>query len=84
MPEQLHFTVPADYDQKQAKLFLKGYCGLSTRMITSLKRETEGIVSNGKILRTVDTPRRTARHHHAAGGGKPLYRAGGGRTGYCI
>ena len=57
MPEQLHFTVPADYDQKQAKLFLKGYCGLSTRMITSLKRETEGIVSNGKILRTVDTVR---------------------------
>jgi len=57
MPEQLRFTVPADYDQKQAKAFLKGFCGLSTRMITSLKRETEGIVSNGKILRTVDTVR---------------------------
>lgn len=57
MPETLRFTVPAAYDQKQAKLFLKGYCGLSTRMITSLKRETEGIVSNGKILRTVDTVR---------------------------
>ena len=57
MPEKLRFTVPAAYDQKQAKLFLKGYCGLSTRMITSLKRETEGIVSNGKILRTVDTVR---------------------------
>ncbi len=54
MPEQLRFTVPHEYDGKPAKYFLKGFCGLSTRMITSLKREKEGIMLNGKILRTVD------------------------------
>ena len=54
MPEQLRFTVPAEYDGKPAKIFLKGFCGLSTRMITSLKREKEGIMLSGKILRTVD------------------------------
>ena len=54
MAEILHFTVPQEYAGKPAKFFLKGYCSLSTRMITSLKRETAGILSNGKILRTVD------------------------------
>lgn len=54
MPEQLTFVVPDEYDGVQAKRFLKGFCTLSTRMITSLKREKEGIMMNGKILRTVD------------------------------
>ena len=54
MPERLRFTVPQAYDQKPAKYFLKGFCGLSTRMITSLKREKEGITANGKILLTID------------------------------
>lgn len=54
MPEILRFTVPASYDGKQAKWFLKGCCGLSTRMITSLKRKNEGIMADGKTLRTVD------------------------------
>lgn len=54
MPETLKFTVPPEYDGQPAKRFLKGYCTLSTRMITSLKREKEGIMMNGKILRTID------------------------------
>ena len=54
MPEQLIFTVPGQYDGQCAKRFLKEYCTLSTRMITSLKREKEGIMMNGKILRTID------------------------------
>lgn len=54
MPEQLKFTVPKQYDGVCAKRFLKEYCKLSTRMITSLKRENEGILINGKILRTID------------------------------
>ncbi len=54
MSEQLCFTVPPEFDGKQAKWFLKDYCTLSTRMITCLKREKEGILMNGKILRTVD------------------------------
>lgn len=54
MAETLRFTVPREYDGKPAKQFLRGCCALSTRMITSLKREKEGILRNGKILRTVD------------------------------
>ena len=54
MPEQLKFTVPKQYDGVCAKRFLREYCTLSARMITSLKREKEGILLNGKILRTID------------------------------
>ena len=55
MPEQLKFTVPKQYDGVCAKRFLREYCTLSARMITSLKREKEGILLNGKILRTIDS-----------------------------
>lgn len=54
MSEILRFTVPLQFDKKPAKWFLKDFCALSTRMITRLKREKEGIMVNGKILRTVD------------------------------
>ena len=54
MPETLKFTVPPEYDGQPAKRFLKEHCSFSTRMITSLKRENEGIMMNGKILRTID------------------------------
>ena len=54
MAEVLRFTVPPDCGGMNAKWFLKSRCGLSTRMITRLKREKDGIMMNGKILRTVD------------------------------
>ena len=54
MSEQLKFTVPPECDKLSAKSFLKGCCGISTRMITRLKREKNGILMNGKILRTID------------------------------
>jgi 23S rRNA pseudouridine1911/1915/1917 synthase len=54
MAEVLRFTVPPDGGGMNAKWFLKSRCGLSTRMITRLKREKDGIMMNGKILRTVD------------------------------
>lgn len=54
MPEKLFFTVPEQYDGAQAKFFLRGCCGLSARMITHLKREKDGILMNGKNLRTID------------------------------
>ena len=57
MPETLRFTVGEDYDGKPAKRFLKEACSLSTRMITQLKREKEGILMEGEILRTVDPVR---------------------------
>lgn len=57
MAERLFFTVPAECGGMTAKWFLKGRCGLSTRMITRLKREKDGILMDGKILRTVDQVR---------------------------
>lgn len=57
MAETLTFTVPVEFDGKPAKWFLKDHCSLSTRMITQLKREKEGILMGGEILRTVDKVR---------------------------
>ena len=55
MSDKLIFTVPNEYDGVNAQSFLRSYCGLSSRMITRLKREKDGILMDGKILRTVDT-----------------------------
>ena len=60
MAETLTFTVPVEFDGKPAKWFLKDHCSLSTRMITQLKREKEGILMDGEILRTVDPVRKGA------------------------
>lgn len=54
MPEQLRFNVPDSCDKMLAKSFLKKHCCLSSRMITRLVREKDGILMNGKILRTID------------------------------
>lgn len=54
MPEQLRFEVPPRFDGALAKHFLRNHCKLSARMITRLKQEKDGIMMNGKILRTVD------------------------------
>ena len=53
MAEPLVFTVPEECGGMTAKWFLKSRCGLSTRMITRLKREKDGILMDGKILRTI-------------------------------
>ena len=54
MPNKLTFTVPTEYDGVNALNFLRSYCKLSSRMITRLKREKDGILMDGKILRTID------------------------------
>lgn len=54
MDKKLIFTVPEEYDNKKAIIFLKEKCGLSARMITRLKRISNGITMKGKLLRTVD------------------------------
>ena len=54
MSEKLEFIVPDEYDGKKAIAFLRKHCHLSARMITQLKRKKDGILMNGKILRTVD------------------------------
>lgn len=54
MAEQLTFAVPEECDKMKAQTFLKEKCNLSSRIITRLKREKDGILMDGKILRTVD------------------------------
>ena len=54
MAEPLRFIVPEECGGMAAKWFLKSRCGLSTRMITRLKREKDGILMDGKILRSID------------------------------
>lgn len=54
MSDKLTFIVPKEYNNANALSFLKNYCNLSSRMITRLKREKNGILQDGKILRTID------------------------------
>lgn len=51
----LNFTVPAQYDNTQAKWFLRNYCNISVRLITALKLVPLGISRNGELLRVIDT-----------------------------
>ncbi len=54
MNKMLSFTVDKEYDGKKAITFLKEKCKISSRMLTRLKRETNGITMDGSLLRTVD------------------------------
>lgn len=54
MAEILSFIVSEECDGMKAQYFLKDICKLSSRMITRLKREKDGILIDGKLLRTVD------------------------------
>ena len=51
----LRFIVPEDIETIKARTFLRKYCNVSARMIARLKREKDGILREGKILRTIDT-----------------------------
>lgn len=50
----LKFEVPQQFDNTQAKWFLRNYCNISSRLLTSLKRVELGISRNGSLLRVVD------------------------------
>ena len=54
MPEQLKFKVEPEYDNMQAKRYLKQVHGLSARLITRLKNTLNGILMDGELLRAVD------------------------------
>ncbi len=45
---QLNFKVPSEYHGATVKGFLRGYCGMSARLLIRLKREERGILVNGK------------------------------------
>lgn len=54
MPEHLKFIVEQQYDNMQAKRFLKQVHGVSARLITRLKSTPYGILMDGDLLRAVD------------------------------
>lgn len=54
MGNKLTFEVPPECDNMKAQNFLRQKCNLSSRIITRLKREKDGILMEGKNLRTVD------------------------------
>lgn len=45
---QLRFKVPSNYHGATVKGFLRGYCGISARLLIRLKRTQGGILVNGK------------------------------------
>lgn len=53
MPD-LTFTVPPEKDGISVYHFLRGQCGVSYRLIKSLKRVPLGITANGQHIRTID------------------------------
>ncbi len=54
MENKLTFFVSEKSNGILAGTFLKRECNVSSRMITRLKREKNGILRNGKLLRTID------------------------------
>ena len=51
---QLFFTVPKQVQGVMVKSFLRGYCKVSARLLTKLKRQKNGILVNGLSARTID------------------------------
>jgi len=50
----LTFNVPEKYHQKKAMSFLRGHCLFSSLLIIRLKKTENGILRNGKLLRSID------------------------------
>lgn len=55
MPRQISFAVPVEYNNRKVVHFLRGSAQLSVRLIGSLKRRDDGILLNGRHIRTIDS-----------------------------
>lgn len=51
---ELTFPVPPNYDNAMVKSFLRGYCGISARLLVRLKRIPNGITADGVQVRSID------------------------------
>ncbi len=51
---EIAICVPPSWDGVMAKRFLRGYCGLSYRLMVSLKSQPGGITMDGRLLRVID------------------------------
>lgn len=54
MENKIKFIVPPKLDGIKAQTFLRKECNVSARMIARLKREKDGILRNGKLLKTIE------------------------------
>lgn len=54
MPRKIDYTVPEQFDGQKVIAFLRGFCGLSTRLVRSLKFSENGMMLNGTHTRTID------------------------------
>ncbi|MBR6408376.1 MAG: RluA family pseudouridine synthase [Clostridia bacterium] len=54
---KLTYTVPEKYDNTAVKVFLRGHCCLSYRLMVSLKHVENGIMNNGVHTRVIDKVR---------------------------
>lgn len=52
---ELFFTVPPEYDGIKVQNFLRGKCGISYRLLVTLKHTEDGITANGKHIRSIDS-----------------------------
>lgn len=51
---QLTFKVSQEFDGIMVKSFLRGYCGVSARLLVKLKRQPCGLTVNGIRVRSID------------------------------
>lgn len=51
---RLSFIVPECYDGTKLKSFLRGHCGVSYRLLVSLKKVPMGITADGRHIRSID------------------------------
>jgi len=54
MSRILEFIIPPEYDGKKLVAFLRGGVKISSRTLTGLKQDPEGIKKNGEHIRTID------------------------------
>ena len=54
MPRKIEYIIPAEYNGRKVKHYLRGAAGVSSRLMNSLKTYPDGITLNGEHIRTID------------------------------
>ncbi len=54
MPRKIDYTVTQEYDGRKAIHFLRGHCGISSRLMRTVKFAKDGMLCNGEHIRTID------------------------------
>lgn len=54
MPRKIDYIVTEEYDGRKAIHFLRGHCGISHRLMRTVKFAKDGMLCNGQHIRTID------------------------------